>query len=228
MAHWWHPEPYAEDYQQAAYNGFPFLPEFGHRRTAPREEPFVHWRPSGAGGRGWYQGGRKLHGFKSKKYWARPVDGARRGTLGRIKDGLTGEGPDIFVVANGDRRTLHRDMPSRNHWSHWDSTGLRWLDDGRDANWRSPVEDMDWYPPGNLGSTPWARRDRDEVYNFRTRRYDDLRPGNQWKFWSDAHWPKGQRKRYGVPTAWREWDGHWNTTVDGSAGRWPGGRPLRC
>ena len=64
---WWHPQPYAEEYEQAAYNGFPFLPEFGTRRNAPAEEPFITWRPGGAQGRGWYQGKRKLHGFKSKK-----------------------------------------------------------------------------------------------------------------------------------------------------------------
>lgn len=64
---WWHNKPYAEEYQQAAYNGFPFLPEFGTRRLAPAEEPFITWRPGGVQGRGWYQGKRKLHGFKSKK-----------------------------------------------------------------------------------------------------------------------------------------------------------------
>ncbi|EME41844.1 hypothetical protein DOTSEDRAFT_135635 [Dothistroma septosporum NZE10] len=221
MAYPFHPQPLSEDYQQAAYNGFPFVPEFGHRRNAPREEPFVHYRPN----RGWYQGGRKLENFKSKKYWARPVDGARRGTLGRIKDGLTGEGPDVFVVMNGDRRTLHRDMPKRGHWSHWDENGLGWLN--RDPDWRGAAEDMDWLPPGNLGSTPWARRERDEVYNFRTRRYSEIQPGYKWGFWSDAHWPHGHRGKWSLPTCWRDWDGHWNTTVDGSAGRWPGGRPVR-
>ena len=111
MANRYHNNPLAENYQQNTYNGFPFLPEFGTRRTAPREEPFIHHRARGHAGPGWYQGGRKLHKFQSKKYWARPIDGARQGTFGRIKDALTGEGPDVFVVANGDKRTLMRDMP---------------------------------------------------------------------------------------------------------------------
>ena len=101
---------------------------------------------------------------------------------------------------------------------------MRWL---ADENWRAPVEDMDWYPPGNLGSTRWARRDRDEVYNFRTRRYEDLRGDNRWKFWSDAHWPNGKRTDYSIPTCWRSWSGDWQTTVPREAGYWAGGRPLR-
>lgn len=224
MAAWWHNAPLAENYQNAAYNGFPFIPEFGTRRNAPREEPFIHWRPGGTNGHGWYQGGRKLNNFRSKKYWARPSDGARHGTFGRIKDALTNEGPDVFVVANGDRRTLHREMPSRDHWGNWDATGLGWLD----TNWRGSAEDPDWYVPGNMGSTKWARREPDEVYNHRTRRYSHINTRNKWNFWSDAHWPRGERKKWGVPTCWREWDGHWNSRVDGSAGRWPGGRPLRA
>lgn len=227
MAHRFHNEPLAENYQQAAYNGFPFLPEFGHRRTAPREEPFIHHRANGIAGQGpgWYQGGHKFPkgSFRSKKYWVRPIDGARHGALGRLKDALTGEGPDVFVVANGDRRTFMRDVPSRNHWSGWDKTGLRWVGD---ANWRGASEDMDWYPKTNYHA-PWARREKDQVYNFRTREYDDLKGSNRLGFWSDAHYSQGQRGKYSIPTAWRMWDGKWHTTVDPSAGRWPGGRPLR-
>ncbi|CAK3918586.1 Hypothetical predicted protein [Lecanosticta acicola] len=220
----WHKGPYAEQYQQNVYNGFPFLPEFGNRRLAPTEEPFVRWSPGGAQGAGWYQGKRKLHGFKSKKYWARPVDGKRRGHWGRIKDGLTGEGADVFVVANGDRRTLHRELPSRAHWSHWDSTGMKWL---MDEDWRARVEDMDWYPHRNLGSTRWAKRDANEVYDFKTRRYEHITPKNRSRFWSDAHWPNGKRSDHSLPTCWRSWDGDWHTTVHPTAGFWAGGRPLR-
>lgn len=158
------------------------------------------------------------------QYWARPVDGKRRGTLGRLKDGLTGEGADVFVVSNGDRRTLHRELPSRSHWSHWDSTGMKWL---ANENWRAPAEDMDWYPSANFTSPFWAKRDKDEVYNFRTREYEDINGHNRWKFWSDAHWPKGERKEYSIPTCWRTWNGEWQTTVHPSAGFWAGGRPLR-
>lgn len=220
-----HNNPFSEDYQQAAYNGFPFLPEFGHRRTAPREEPFILHRARGPSGPGWYQGGRKLPStFRSKKYWVRPIDHpSRHGTFGRIKDALSGQGPDVFVVTNGDRRTLHRDLPSRNHWSGWDKTGLKWAGD---ANWRGAAEDMDWYPKSSY-HTSWARRDKDKVYNFRTREYDDLKGWNRKSFWSDAHYSREkERGKGGIPTAWRGWDGQWYSTVHPSAGRWPGGRPL--
>jgi hypothetical protein len=226
MANWWHNAPYAEEYQNNAYNGFPFLPEYGTRRTAPAEEPFIHYQTdaTGARGSGWYQGGRKLQHFKSQKYWVRPVDGARRGTLGRLKDAVTGSGPDVYVVANGDRRTLMRDMPRRDQWSNWDSTGMRGLGD---ANWRGASEDMDWYPRADFEPAPWARREKGEVYNFRTRKYKRITGLNKGGFWSDAHYPKGQRKgKRALPTCWREWDGEWHTTVDPSAGRWAGGRPL--
>lgn len=114
----------------------------------------------------------------------RPIDGARRGTFGRLKDGLTGEGPDVFVVANGDARTLHGQFPKRERWTGWDKTGLNWPRAGH----REAEEDMDWYPKKDLKSVPWAKRERGEVYNFRTRAYDELRGSNRNEFWSDAHW----------------------------------------
>jgi hypothetical protein len=182
MANWYHNEPYAENYQQATYNGFPFLPEYGPRRHAPREEPFI---TQSRGHKGWYQGDLRLpSSFKSKKYFVRPIDGARRGTLGRLRDGLTGQGPDVFVVAKGDARTLHREVPGRERWSNWDKTGLHWPRHGdRDAG-----EDMDWYPKRNMRSMPWAKREKGEVYNFRTRHFEELRGSNRRDFWSDAHW----------------------------------------
>jgi hypothetical protein len=47
---------------------------------------------------------------------------------------------------------------------------------------------MDWYPPGNLKSMPWAKRDHGEVYNFRTRGYEDFDIRDRKDFWADAHW----------------------------------------
>ncbi|KAM3421642.1 hypothetical protein BST61_g2027 [Cercospora zeina] len=226
MAVPWHNAPFTENYQQNAFNGFPYLPEYGHARTAPAEEPFIIHRSHGHSGRGWYQGGRKLNKLRSKKYWVRPVDDARHGTLGRLKDALTGEGPDVYVVANADKRTFHRDRPSRMHWSGWDKTGLKWAGANGDANWTAPAHDVDWYPRTTY-HVPWARRDgRDQVYNFRTREYDRLTGANRWNFWSDAHYPRGKRGQHGIPATWRMWNGKWCSTVDPSAGSWPGGRPL--
>jgi hypothetical protein len=53
---------------------------------------------------------------------------------------------------------------------------------------REAEEDMDWYPKKNLKSAPWAKRERGEVYNFRTREFDELNGANRREFWSAAHW----------------------------------------
>ncbi|KJY00572.1 unnamed protein product [Zymoseptoria tritici ST99CH_1A5] len=226
MAQPFHNEAYAEEYQTNAYNGFPFMPEFGHRRHAPREEPFIRHNAHGRSGPGWYQGNHKIPKFKSKKYFVRPVDGARRGTMGRMKDAFTGQGADVFVVANGDRRTLHREMPGRERWTNWASTGMQWPREAAGGWTKGAFEDMDWYPPGNLKSMPWAKREDGNVYNFRTRQYEDFDLGHRKDFWADAHWPRGERGKRSIPSCWRTWDGKWLSTVSPSAGKHVGGRPL--
>lgn len=199
--------------------------ERGHARSAPAEQPFVDYDPRI---KRWTQGGRVLDkDFKAKKYWARPVDGKRRGTMGRLKDGLTGEGPDVFVVLNGDRRTLHRDMPHRAQWSKWKGPGY-------DVNWWSKVlgEDRDLTMGENVSwDMKWAKSDPREKYNFQTREYEGPRKRfkheMQGRLWTDAHWPDGAKRDHMNPLSFRgPYPDQWSTRVGFGAGLWPGGRPF--
>lgn len=79
-----------------------------------------------------------------------PRDGKRDHTkFGRLKDILQNKGPDIFVSNGLNAR------PTRNTWAN-----RPWLDqdDGIVHSIASPM--------------PWARRQRNQSYNFRTRKYD--------------------------------------------------------
>lgn len=222
-------DPISERYQANRFNGYPattgwpyYLPldhDEGPRRSAPAEMPFKEHDPIFGG---WWQGQRKLRDFRPNKYWARPVDGKRRGARGRLMDGLTGKGPDVFVVFNGDRRTLHRDMPHRAQWSGWN--GL-W-----DVNLGSESYD----PDATAGEyfnfdMPWAKQDQNP-YNFRTRKHNRLRisdfaPGSN-RVWSDAHWRPNARNSDQNPLTKRNALGQWGTQVPRWAGLYPGGRPV--
>lgn len=195
-------------------------PDRGFRRTAPAEPPYVDCDPwSGK----WHQGGWKMpRDFKPKLYWARPVDGKRRGAMGRLKDGLTCEGADVFVVQNADRRTLMRDMPHRAQWSRWKG----WLWDANVGQWY-------WDKDATVAESvhahmPWARRDG-EKYNFYTREYENGRELNdnmlRGRLWTDAHWPDDAKTNDKNPWSFRTSPGMWNTRVGRGAGRFPGGRP---
>ncbi|KAK5128411.1 hypothetical protein LTR85_003079 [Meristemomyces frigidus] len=232
--------PQSDNYQDNNFNGYdwrnrwpydfdpfnfnpthPWFPDNGHRRTAPREPPFVDYDPDN---RGWYQGNHKMpSNFKPKKYWARPVDGKRKGAFGRLADGLTGEGADVFVVLNGDKRTLMRDMPHRAQWSKWG--GYLW--DPNFGQWR-------WDKDATSGEAfhktmPWAGKGDGKRYNFQTREYEDRkeRAKNhmQNRLWTDAHWPEGAGRYDMNPLSFRTDPWVYQTAVSPYAGLWAGGRP---
>ena len=215
------------------WNGQPFSPnplnpsspiyyrDIGHRRSAPAEPPFVEFN---AMHRGWYQGPFKMpRSFQSNKYWARPIDGKRRGAMGRLLDGLTREGPDVFVVINGDRRTLSRDMPHKPQWSQWE--GPAW-----DANWNKRMWDKDFTEGEDLHMTrPGV--ERNEHYNFRTRKYeghaDLMKHSWQGRLWTDAHWAPGAKRSARNPLSFRTDPLRYSTKVAPFSGFHPGGRPRR-
>lgn len=175
-----------------------YKPDRGHARSAPAEPSFIRWDPIRTG---WYQGLERMpKGFRSTKYWARPCDGKRTGALGRLKDGLTGEGPDVYVVINGDRRTKMRDMPHMKQWSGWGG----WKYDPNHGQWEF---DKDW----TIGETihrqaPWAKREN-EKYNFYKREYQDPRERHKHhienRLWTDAHWAQGAKNSDKTPLSYR-------------------------
>lgn len=223
------PHPTENAYQNA-YNGFqtydmkdgePCPPDRGHKRPAYAEVPFIDFDPD----IGRWTNGLHVLGcdFKPKKYWARPVDGKRRGTFGRLMDGLTGQGPDVFVVLNGDRRTLHRDLPHRAQWSRWG--GPQW-----DVNHNSDQ----WDPDHTLGEKvhhhrSWSDRNR-KWYNFKTRQYDNsrktIRNHLSDNLWTDAHWAPGAKGKYSIPVDIRDGFNQRTGFVQPWNGMFPGGRPI--
>ncbi|KAF2663988.1 hypothetical protein BT63DRAFT_461105 [Microthyrium microscopicum] len=96
---------------------------------------------------------------KKRRAFVWPKDGRRdRTKFGRFMDIMQGKGPDIFVSEYG-----RKDQPTRGRW-----TNRNWLD--RDAWGR---EHLDLSTP----SMPWAKRRRNEAYNFRTSKYERERTG---------------------------------------------------
>lgn len=90
----------------------------------------------------------KKRSAKSGLYWARPNDTGKQGSFwSRMSDGLTGKGPDVFVLACKDRRNRLKEMPSGDVWTQ-----------------RGYWEDE------NEGDVPWTWRPGN--YNFGTRRYE--------------------------------------------------------
>ncbi|KAK3705495.1 hypothetical protein LTR37_013312 [Vermiconidia calcicola] len=221
-------DPFGDNFLSNRHNNYYWsewstrYPDRGHARSAPAELPYIEYDP---GLRRWTQGNKVLSSsFKPKKYWARPVDGKRRGALGRLKDGLTGEGPDVFAVLNGDRRTLHRDLPHRAQWSNWDGPN-------HNPNWLSwwYGEDMDetrgehWH-----GDAPWADQGA-KRYNFRNRKYQG--PARQHldalrgKLWSDAYWREGAKRNDKNPLSKKDhWGQAWTRVPYWQAYMYPGGR----
>jgi hypothetical protein len=121
-----------------------------------------------------------------------PRDGKEKGhhrPSSRLRDIFSGQGPDMFVAANGQR-------PLRTRWSN-----RPWLD---------PLAvDMTTHP------MRWAGR-KDEAYNFRTRRYGKERVtglhdgvahavGPTPFKWVDVRW--GEHKA--TPLSYRCSRGHW-------------------
>ncbi|MCJ1277667.1 hypothetical protein MMC21_005481 [Puttea exsequens] len=113
----------------------------------------------------------------------------------RLKDCLTGKGPDVYVATN---RPV--DGPHRPTWSNWKTPEFQHTGDRRDR-W-----DNLGYPfrtDLELKSTSKSARRREEKgekYDFRTRKY--ARPHTE--MWSDAKWDPNHpgevwyhRDRYG-------------------------------
>ncbi|KAK3672967.1 hypothetical protein LTR78_007077 [Recurvomyces mirabilis] len=213
------------DFQQEwnwRYPGWPPLFTHAHRgprRNAPAELPFKEHRPDRGGG--WWQGDRKLNHFKPNYYFTRPCDGKRTGALGRMKDALTGEGPDVFLTMSGDKRSLMRDRPQRHQWSGWGLTAKEILDRRiYDMDWRAcdemPVRNMTWTHD----------RMHEPMYDFRPREF--LSPRKAWRnqenVWTNVDWAPGA-KSGSLPLSSRDYYGNWTTRVPQWAGRYPGGRP---
>ncbi len=170
----------AEETQDRRYN-FPnnrWFDQGGTRRTFPAELPFREYDPFA---HCWRQGPHRLRNFRPNLYFTRPCDGKRTGTLGRLKDALTGEGPDVFVTISGDKRTLMRDRPQKWQWAGWgapDREAYRY-----DKDWRQ----QDAMPL--MG----------KMYNFRDRKFH--RPKMWWytnpnsdRVWTNAQWEDGARR----------------------------------
>ncbi|KAJ9621198.1 hypothetical protein H2203_007249 [Taxawa tesnikishii (nom. ined.)] len=100
-----YPKVPAPEHHPADRDGIHYSPEVGWFQQDPHH-PMMWRKPNRAK-------------FRPKHYWVRPTDGKRKGTMGRLKDGLSGEGPDVFVASVGDDRYFWDSMPSRADWSGW-------------------------------------------------------------------------------------------------------------
>ncbi|KAK5118070.1 hypothetical protein LTR62_004116 [Meristemomyces frigidus] len=193
----------------------------GPRRNAPAEPPFKEYDPFN---RCWRQGNRRLPGFKPKYYFTRPCDGKRAGALGRIKDALTGEGPDVFITINGDKRTLMRDRPQRHAWSGWGLTPEEIRDRVRyDPDWRGcdamPVIGMSWT----------HNRNHEPLYNYQNREFitPEKMARQPQNVWTNVDWGQGGKDGWKMPLSYRDTNRNWTTRVNPWAGLYPGARPRR-
>lgn len=107
---------------------------------------------------------RKPSRAKGTMYWIRPRDGKRPGAWGGIKDALSGQGPDVFVVG-GDSRPWRRDCPSVGNWSGWK---LDYLEEDSDGEAWETLHDRKVH-----FEMPWAKRNRGQKYNFWEREFED-------------------------------------------------------
>lgn len=213
--------PWAEPPQDNNWNGWPRGPDEGPRRSAPREMPFKEWNPHL---RVWHQGPNILRNFKPNYYLTRPHDGKRPGTLGRFKDALTGEGPDVFLTVSGDKRTLMRDRPQRSEWAGWGLSPREWREREDDKDFRFQDDD-------GIAEAPWTGKKRawKQHYNFRSRKYESpLKVAwNPDRVWTDARWPEGARHNSRMPLSYRDIDYEWLSRVPWWASYYAGGRPRR-
>lgn len=215
--------PYSEQYLEQRRN-FPWNPlplDLGPRRSAPAELPFIEWDPNQ---QIWKQGDKVLPNFKPNKYWVRPHDGKRPGTLGRLKDALTGEGADLFITLSGDKRTLMRDRPQRWQWTGWGLSPTE-LEDKRmfDIDFRE--QDLSGAFEGKKTA---AMRGMRPLYDFRSRKYRSVERAmrDPWSIMQNAHWPEGASRRNVMPLSWRDGMGNWmSPRVPWWSGAYPGGRP---
>lgn len=221
------PQQPAEHIQQGRWNwrfGRNPWSDEGPRRTFPCAEPFIqHFPRNGSHTPGWHKGDRHLHHFKPNYYWTRPHDGKRSGTLGRLKDALTGEGADVFITINGDKRAFMRDRPQRWQWSGWSEEASRWYQ----RRWFDPdAIEAEFVNPFAAG---WTERKSGGRYNFRTRRYEPPQVGwtDPRSVWMNAQWRPGAKRSSMKPLNHQTAEGLWWSTVPWQAGNFVGGRPRR-
>lgn len=148
------------------------------------------WEPSRVehkNGGGWVQAGRSVK-VKPRYAWFWPKDGKRHGWWGRWKDVLTGQGPDIHIAIHGDSRNRQKDWPSKAQWSRWHDQA-------------NPDEDNG----GSIPAIPWAKRDADEKYDFRKRKYGQPDKNT----WTDVKWQNPPNSHFTRPRAFRDKDGQY-------------------
>lgn len=104
-----------------------------------------------------------LRGKRGGLAFVWPRDGKRNTTFGRLKDVLGDKGPDIFVMKNGAR-------PLKTSWTN--------------RRFTTPDDPDAWLRDDTRRPMVWAKRESDEAYDFRTRRYGDT---NRFT-WTDALW----------------------------------------
>ena len=162
-------------------------------------QPFPHyydaahpWKPRPAElyhGHGWYQGGHRRHRVKPHYHFVWPKDGKRNGTLGRFKDILKNQGPDIHVTVGADKNEHMFHRPRKSRWASWTH-----LDDRG--------------PDGSLPAPFWVQpfRPSAKSYDFLTRKYQKRSAYSL----SDALWPPGAGDRYPFPQAYRNVFGEWS------------------
>ena len=187
--------------------------EFARTRSA---DPFLDDR------NGHYEYCRHAHGKKNrepspKKYWARPADGKRRGTLGRLLDVLTGEGPDVFIVLTKSRGTLQEDLPRRAQWSRWEALSY---DDDHHGRCRGEERGYARSEPSQFERSGAKQRGK---YNFQTRKYEEdahiARNRMHDGCWTDTRWPDGARRGDMNPQSFRDGRGQWWTEASRDASR---------
>jgi hypothetical protein len=118
---------------------------------------------------------------------------------------MTGSGPDVFIVAAADRSTLHASLPSHDRWSNWDSLGGPF--DSSCSSSEDEENNISLDLPGLTNRYPG------KVYNFRTRRYENVWKHAPEQYWSGAVWPKQRHKSSSLPVmpcAARDVEGVWD------------------
>ncbi|CAG5143680.1 uncharacterized protein ALTATR162_LOCUS1397 [Alternaria atra] len=177
----------------------PYQPIFVPTTEPWRHPPAQYIRGHALLPNGWYQDNRKLRHPKTFKAFVWPKDGRNGSKLGRMKDILKGEGPDIFVGCAADARDFMAKRPSRSQWSKHVH-----LDEGPFKLAFNPTKFAPWTEGGILSDG----RSRDMAYDFRTRKHVKWHAG----MWSDAVWqpdPYTNRKWNIFPEALRTAHGGW-------------------
>lgn len=126
-----------------------------------------------------------------------PKDKPHQSKLSRLCDVMTGKGPDMYVQKKGDAG------PHRSVWSGWYAQGLPY-NLGEYTGWTGahPNEQTNYLNPSFMGTTGLERERRNQVYDFRERKYGRVKPG----IWSDARYTREGPAR-GLKAYHREWNG---------------------